>query len=89
MYLSIQIPVQKNECLQAANCDSKLRLDGEGMLEESLGFGPIGQQEGLDIDVGQRWGALAHSRFGTGFPIGPTCMVVELQEGSEGEYKIN
>jgi len=51
MYLSIQIPVQKNECLQAANRDSKLRLDGKGALEESLMLGPFRWHEGLDIDV--------------------------------------
>jgi hypothetical protein len=54
-YLSVQVPMQKNECLQAANRDSMLGLDGKGTLEERFVFRPLGWHEGLNIDVGQRW----------------------------------
>lgn len=51
-YLSVQVPMQKDECLQAADRDSKLRFDGKGTLEERLVFRPFGWHEGLDIDTG-------------------------------------
>jgi len=54
-YLSVQVPMQKNECLQAANRDLKLRVDGKGTLEERFVFRPFRWHEGLNIDVGQRW----------------------------------
>ena len=54
-YLSVQVPMQKNECLQAANHNLKLRVDGKGILEERFVFRPFRWHEGLNIDVGQRW----------------------------------
>lgn len=88
MYLSVQVPMQKNECLQTANRDSELGLDGQGTLEEGFVVRPFGWHEGLHIDIGQRRRATC-TWLGSVFPVEPTCTVVELGERSEREYKIH
>ncbi len=88
VYLSIQVPVQKNECPQAADCDTKLRLDGEGMLEEVLVIGLVRRHEGLDVNVGQRWGS-TYGSLVFSFSIKSICVVVELGKCCEGKYEVD
>ena len=75
--------MEKNECLQAADRDAKLRLDSKGALEEILVLGPLGGHERLDVDIGQ-WGG-TWACLGFGFIVEATCAVVELRERAEGE----
>jgi hypothetical protein len=87
-YLSIQVPVQKNECLQAADRDTKLRLDGEGTLEEILVIGPFRRHEGLDITL-DKDGDATRRDFVLSFSIKSTRAVVELGKRPEGKYEID
>ena len=80
--------MQKNECLQAADRDSKFRLDSKGTLEEILVIGPFRWHEGFDIDVSQRRRAPSVS-LGSGFLVKPACTVIELRESAKREHKID
>ena len=87
-YLSIQVPVQKNKCLQAADRDTKFRLDGEGPLEEILVIGPVRRHKGLDISVGQRR-RFTRRDFVLSLSVKSTRAMVEFGKGAKGKYKIN
>jgi hypothetical protein len=87
-YLSVQVPMQKNECLQTANRNSELGLDGKGTLKEGFVVRPFRWHEVLDIDIGRRRRA-TRTWLGSVFPVEPTCAVVELGERPEREYKIH
>jgi hypothetical protein len=84
MYLGVQIPMEKNERLQAADGDAKFRLDGKGAPEEILMFRPLRGHEGLDIDIGQRRRGTC-ACLGFDFIVEATCAMVELRECAEGE----
>jgi hypothetical protein len=84
MYLSVQIPMEKNERLQAADGDAKFRLDGKGAAEEILVFRPLRGHEGLDIDIGQRLRGTC-ACLGFGFVVEATRAMIELRERAEGE----
>lgn len=87
-HLSIQVPMQKNERLQAADRDTKLGLDGEGTLEEVFVIGPFRRHEALDINIGQRWRSSCVD-FVFRFSVQSTRAVIELGKGAKGKYEID